>query len=249
MRIIGRPVPTPMPRADLGQKDPRHASYVFGKEEFLDQGVNEALAKAKASGEFDGKDGKDGYTPVKGKDYFDGKDGLDGDDGDDGFSPVVSVATIEGGHRVTITDKYGTQSFDVMDGENVEGGGGSRGTGIFKVTTAPSGYTTTVGGFKPTYRMSLSTALSQSRVTEILVGDIIENSYYHYPVGYVDASYVYMGARTSIRGATGGTGATGKAGADGYTPVKGTDYWTETDKAEMVEDVIAALPTWEGGSY
>lgn len=27
---------------------------------------------------FDGKDGADGYTPVKGKDYFDGKDGVDG---------------------------------------------------------------------------------------------------------------------------------------------------------------------------
>lgn len=48
--------------------------------------VNAALAQAKASGEFDGKDGytpqknvdyfdgKDGYTPQKGKDYFDGDD-------------------------------------------------------------------------------------------------------------------------------------------------------------------------------
>ena len=38
-------------------------------------------------------------------------------------------------------------------------------------------------------------------------------------------------------------------GADGYTPVKGTDYWTAADKAEMVSDVLAALPTWTGGSY
>lgn len=30
---------------------------------------------------FDGKDGKDGYTPKKGVDYFDGKDGKDGTDG------------------------------------------------------------------------------------------------------------------------------------------------------------------------
>lgn len=32
----------------------------------------------------DGKDGQDGYTPIKGIDYFDGKDGLPGKDGKDG---------------------------------------------------------------------------------------------------------------------------------------------------------------------
>lgn len=42
----------------------------------------------------------------------------------------------------------------------------------------------------------------------------------------------------------------GPAGADGKTPVKGTDYWTESDKEELVQDVLAALPTWTmGGSY
>ena len=40
---------------------------------------------------FDGKDGKDGYTPVKNVDYFDGKNGLDGKDGIDGYSPVRGV--------------------------------------------------------------------------------------------------------------------------------------------------------------
>ena len=38
-------------------------------------------------------------------------------------------------------------------------------------------------------------------------------------------------------------------GLKGDTPVKGTDYWTESDKAEIVNDVLAALPTWTGGSY
>ncbi len=36
---------------------------------------------------------------------------------------------------------------------------------------------------------------------------------------------------------------------EGKTPIKGTDYWTEADKAEMVNDVLEALPTWEGGTY
>lgn len=48
---------------------------------------------------------------------------------------------------------------------------------------------------------------------------------------------------------TGPAGADGQPGADGYTPQKGTDYWTTADKQEMVNDVLAALPTWTGGSY
>lgn len=35
----------------------------------------------------------------------------------------------------------------------------------------------------------------------------------------------------------------------GLKPVKGTDYWTAADKAEIVADTLAALPTWTGGSY
>lgn len=48
----------------------------------------------------------------------------------------------------------------------------------------------------------------------------------------------------ALKGAKGDTGATGEKGekgdkgADGYTPVKGTDYWTEADKQEIKEDLI-----------
>ena len=38
--------------------------------------------------------------------------------GADGDSPVVTVTTITGGHRVTVTDAAGAHSFDVMDGED-----------------------------------------------------------------------------------------------------------------------------------
>lgn len=41
----------------------------------------------------------------------------------------------------------------------------------------------------------------------------------------------------------------GETGADGKAPIKGTDYFTESDKAELVNDVIASLPTWLGGEY
>lgn len=41
----------------------------------------------------------------------------------------------------------------------------------------------------------------------------------------------------------------GEKGDKGDTPVKGTDYWTTADKAEIVKDTLAALPKWTGGSY
>lgn len=41
-------------------------------------------------------------------------------------------------------------------------------------------------------------------------------------------------------------GENGKDGADGYTPVRGVDYWTEADKLEIVVDVISALPVYNG---
>lgn len=48
------------------------------------------------------------------------------------------------------------------------------------------------------------------------------------------------------RGDTGATGATGPAGADGYTPQRGVDYWTEADQSSMVQDVLAAMPVYNG---
>lgn len=145
---------------------------------------------------------------------------------------------------------------------------GERGTGILKVTTAPSSYTTEVDGFTPIYRIALSTVLSQSGVSEVKVGDTIMYSFYQYFVGYVDASYAYIGkSRTSIRGTTGATGATGADGisathswngttltvtsasgtssADlkGEKGADGDDYiLTEADKAEIVDDVVAEVP-------
>lgn len=53
----------------------------------------------------------------------------------------------------------------------------------------------------------------------------------------------YNGSDVGLKGDPGTPGTPGK------TPVKGTDYWTTTDKAEIVNDTLAALPTWTGGNY
>lgn len=44
-------------------------------------------------------------------------------------------------------------------------------------------------------------------------------------------------------GKDGAQGPQGEPGDDGYTPVKGTDYWTAADKAEIVDEVLASLGT------
>jgi hypothetical protein len=90
MKIKGNTVGTPIPRSNYNQTDPKKADYLVGRENIVGKDnlasvTEEILAQAKASGEFNGSDGKDGYTPVKGIDYFDGKDGKDGKDG---YTPV-----------------------------------------------------------------------------------------------------------------------------------------------------------------
>ena len=42
-------------------------------------------------------------------------------------------------------------------------------------------------------------------------------------------------------GETGPEGPQGPVGADGYTPIKGTDYFTEADKAELVADIEVVM--------
>lgn len=244
----------------------------------LPEAVNTALVQAKESGEFDGAPGDPGYTPVKGKDYF------DGENGEDGVSPTVAVSSITGGHRIAITDKSGTKTVDVLDGEKGDAGrgitsvartsgngaagttdtytitytdgskstftvnngkdgsagiNGQRGTGVLKVTTAPASYTTTTGGKNPIKRMAISTIKSQAYVDEVLVGDQIAYSYYHYHVYYLDATYAYMDTYQSIRGASGTAGDDGKDGAT-YTPsldASGNLSWTNNGGLSNPETV------------
>ena len=54
---------------------------------------------------------------------------------------------------------------------------------------------------------------------------------------------------TGAAGPQGPKGDTGATGADGYTPQRGVDYWTAADQAQMVQDVLAALPNASGVSF
>ena len=101
----------------------------------------------------------------------------------------------------TVTTKNGQQTIS-----NVACIQGAVGSNTLRITTAPSSYKTQVDDFKPTYRIARATVESQSGLTPRR-GDIIEQSYYHYVVGLVKDDYVYLGARSSIRGAAGAAGA------------------------------------------
>lgn len=57
---------------------------------------------------------------------------------------------------------------------------------------------------------------------------------------------------TLPKGDTGATGATGPQGPSGYngtTPVRGVDYWTSSDKNEIINSVLSALPAAEDYNY
>ena len=51
----------------------------------------------------------------------------------------------------------------------------------------------------------------------------------------------YLGDTDTGKPSRGAPGTPGKDGADGHTPVKGTDYWTASDKAEVVAEAAAAI--------
>ena len=59
----------------------------------------------------------------------------------------------------------------------------------------------------------------------------------------------YIGSTDTGKPSRGEKGDPGAAGTPGKTPVKGTDYWTEADKQEIVNSVIAALPDGTEVSY
>lgn len=187
----------------------------------LPTAVQDALATAKESGEFDGEQGKDGiyYTPSldeNGRLSFTPSDLAGEDDdriitfmdslkGSNGFSPTVSVAQTATGATITITDKSGPKTATISNGKDGENGDpGKDGTSVTVSNVSES----TVDGGNNVVTFSDGKTLT---------------------------------VKNGSKGSTGPAGVNGSPGADGYTPIKGVDYYTEADKAEFSEYIASEL--------
>ena len=152
---------------------------------------------------------------------FDGKDGSNGKDG-------VSATHSWNGTTLTVTSASGTSSANLKGDKGDKGDTGGTGAAGTSVTVKSVSESTADGGsnvvtFSDGKTLTVKNGSKGSTGSKGDKGDKGD---------------------TGATGATGSTGAAGKNGADGYTPVRGTDYWTEADKVEIVQRVIETL----GGS-
>ena len=215
--------------------------------------IAEALARAAASGEFrgedgrdgrDGEDGEDGKTPVKGVDYFTEVDkaemvqevlydmpfyGGDTDDpstgGTSGGSHVLTESDIDtiaerAAGRVSIPDKLSNPYAITFTGAVSATYDGSKAVTL-KIPEGATG------------------AQVAQAVSEYMAANMVEG-------GYV--LHEWNGTVLTITTASGSSSMNlkGEDGEPGRTPVKGTDYYTEAEKSEMVQEVLAAMPYYTG---
>ncbi len=219
----------------------------------LPEAINTALAQAKESGEFDGADGTPGKDGISATHSWNGtvltvtsasgtsSADLKGEKGNDGYTPIKGVDYFDGlpgdpgkdGTSVTVsnvtesTADGGSNVVTFSDGKTLTVKNGSKGSQGEKGEQGEQGIQGIQGiqGEK---------------------GDKGEQGIQG--IQGVQGEPGADGAKGD-KGDPGEKGETGAQGPAGYTPQKGTDYWTAADKAAMVSDVLAALPTWTGGSY
>lgn len=177
-------------------------------EDELQSAVDDALAQAKESGEFDGSAGIDGK---------DGKNGVDGSPGKDG----VSVTHNWNGTTLTVTSASGTSSADLKGSKGDKGDKGDAGSVGLQGEKGETGATGPAGsdgiGIKSVAQTTTSSADGGSNVITVTKTDNTTSTF------------------TVKNGRKGSTGPAGK------TPVKGVDYFTAEDKAELTDIMTDTL--------
>lgn len=161
-------------------------------------------------------------------------------DGEDGVS-VVSVrqtttSSADGGSNViTVTLSNGqTSTFTVKNGsKGSQGDKGDRGLQGERGLQGVKGDTGAQGA-------KGDTGAKGADGTSVTVSSVSEST----ANGGSNVVTFSDGKRLTVK-----NGTQGAKGADGYTPVKGKDYYTDADKAEMVQAVLAALPSAEGVGF
>lgn len=199
----------------------------------LPAAINTALAQAKASGDFDGKDGSNG---------------------EDGVSPTVAVSKSGKVTTVSITDKNGTKTATINDG--ADGGNGSNGKDGTSVTVKSVSESTEDGGsnvvtFSDGKTVTIKNGSKGSAGTNGTNGtngvgvSSVKQTTTSTADGGSNVVTVTLsnGTTSTFTVKNGSKGSTGAAGKDGYTPQKNVDYWTEADQEAIVQQVITALGT------
>jgi hypothetical protein len=174
-----------------------------------------------------------------------------GDDGKNGVSPTITVADIEGGHRLTIIDVNGTKSIDILDGAT--GASGPQGEPGTPGTNGLNGKDGTNGKDGIDGRGIQLLTINNSGELVVTYTDNVQVT-----VGKVVGSTGAQGIQgiqgpkgdTGEQGPIGLTGPEGPQGIQGEKGEQGPAYvLTEADKAEIVvavkEAVLAELNSAE----
>lgn len=171
-----------------------------------------------------GEAGATGATGAQGKQ---GIQGIPGEKGADGVSPTVTVEAITGGHKVSITDVGGTQSFDVLNGakgeQGVAGEAGAKGEPGERGADGAKGDPGTAA------TITIGSVISGAEAS-------VENA------GTANAAvlnFVLPKGDTGLQGAAGEPGAkgdTGETGKNGTDGKNGEDGFSPTIAVETVEN-------------
>ena len=179
--------------------------------------------------------GKDGYTPVKGVDYFDGESvGIADYDADDDFTTVAftngDVIRIPSGVGIknirlsNASEKGNTYEIELTNGQSYE----------FVAPAGPAGKS--VAG-KSAYEVACDNGFvgDEEDWLDSLQGPKGNNGSHG-----VSVTHAWEGTTLIVTSASGTTSADLK-GEKGDTPIKGVDYFTEAEKAEMTASAEEAL--------
>lgn len=119
-------------------------------------------------------------------------------------------------------------------------------------------------GVTPAVEVSTEDGFVEVVIYNPITGDGTSFQIPHGKTPYIQNGYWYIdGVNTNVKaqgvdgkdgadgapgkdGTNGKDGANGKDGEDGKTPVKGVDYFTASDKTELVNMVLNALPVYNG---
>jgi hypothetical protein len=192
-----------------------------------------------------------------------GGGGGSGESGADGFSPIANVTQTASGAVISITDKSGTTTATIVNGKDGakgdKGDAGAQGNPGKDGANGKDGVSATHSwnGTTLTVTSASGTSSADLKGEKGDKGDSIKGDKGDTGAAGVSVSSVKQTTTSSADGGSNevtvtlsnGTtstftvknGSKGSTGTAGKTPAKGTDYYTEADKAEMVEDVLDAM--------